>query len=188
VGLDLMAFSNVAVLPRDHGRSEYECLETWVDAFAYKGFHRSTRGLADHDVVADQWGLDLIAVRDYDITGSTTHSWRGGSYSGYGRRRAELARFADIPDAHSVSADAMDLWIDEHQEKPFFELVWFADNEGAIGHEAARDLLADFVAHRDELLAPARSGDTSTWLSESWIDDWIRGLTLAANDGLVRFR
>lgn len=185
MGLDLTAYSNVKTLPIDHDRPESELDETWIRAFAYNGFHRSTRGLADHDVPTRPtgWAGTLIAARDYDITGSSAHDWHGGGYAGYGMRRAVLATFAGIPQAPSVITDA---WIAEHQDRPFFELVWFADNEGAIGHEAAADLLTDFTEHRDALLPLASHFEHGrSW--EQWLDDWITGLTLAADNGLVKF-
>jgi|GEM_PF-3096407 len=175
MGLDITAYSNVSVLPDDVDRSDLDGWgETWISAFAYAGFHRSTRGLVDHDVARGDGRF--IAEHDYDISKSAHHYWHGGSYGGYGRRRAAIAEMFDIP---SPATD-LDDYLARYQDRPFFELVWFADNEGAIGHEAAADLLGDFLEHRVALLA-------SPALDAQWLNDWTVGLALAASDGLVRF-
>lgn len=174
MGLDCTAYSNVAVLPPDPDR-EVDW-GTTVDVYAYKGFHQSTRGLVDHDVVTSTtWG-DLIAKRDYDVTGGESFGWHAGSYSGYGRWRDSLA---DVAGWEIDRDDPL-----ASKDQPFFELVWFADNEGAIGHEAAADLLKDFKAHRDAYVA-AHSGD-GTWFVTAY-DEWIRALELAAQHGLIHF-
>lgn len=180
MGLDLTAYSNVELLPKDHGMDtdSDEYLFDTVRACTYEGFHRSTRGLADHDVLTkDDRGTRWIADREYDTSKSLRHAWRGGSYSGYGRRREILRAYSGIPvTPHTVSNE----WITRHQDMPFFELVWFADNEGCIGSEAAADLLADFADHRERI--------TLAGLDPEWVNDWIKGLTLAADNGLVLFR
>lgn len=194
MGLDLTAYSNVKLLPKDHGqdRESDEYWDTTIRACTYEGFQRSTRGLADHDVVTkDERGTLWIADREYDISKSLRHAWRGGSYSGYGRRREVLRTYAGIPETPSIVTNE---WITRHQDMPFFELVWFADNEGCIGSEAAADLLADF----EELIRERGDDDVSKAeamravavykLGKEWINDWIKGLTLAADNGLVWFR
>lgn len=181
MGLDLTAYSNVELLPKGHGRDPEsdEYWDTTIRACTYEGFHRSTRGLADHDVItrSPDGGTLWVADREYDISKSLHHAWHGGSYSGYGRRREILRDYSGIPETPSTVTDE---WIARHQDMPFFELVWFADNEGCIGSEAAADLLADFVEHRERI--------TNAGLDAEWVNDWIKGLTLAADNGLVWFR
>lgn len=172
MGLDCTAYSNVTVLPVDPER-EVDWDAT-VDAFAYSCFPRSTRGLVDHDRLSR--GGYFIAERDYDISASKTFGWRAGSYSNYGRWRESLAAITGLPrESFDPTADG---------SAPFYELVWFADNEGAIGYEAAADLLADFQAYRDAYRA-AHADDRHPWMTAVY-DDWITGLTLAADHGLVR--
>jgi hypothetical protein len=63
---------------------------------------------------------------------------------------------------------------------PFYELIWFADNEGCIGPDAAKDLLADFREHEAAYVPP------SGWTAATY-QDWTRAFELAADGGLVRF-
>lgn len=175
MGLDCTAYSNVTVLPADTDRDQD--YDTCISAFAYEGFHQSTRGLADHDVVTTDEHGTWIAERLYDITDSETFGWHAGSYSGYGRWRQSLADIAGWtldPSNPQASAD-----------HPFFELVWFADNEGCIGHEAAADLLQDFRDHRLAYMA-VHENDPSTWFASAY-DEWIRALELASQHGFIRF-
>ena len=73
---------------------------------------------------------------------------------------------------------------DEYAERPFFELIHFADNEGTIGPEAAARLATDFA------------DGSERWLSTAPVDHWTRGkyeewavaFALAADTGLVMFR
>lgn len=170
MGLDLAAYSNVTVLPVDPER-EIDG-ENAIRVFAYAGFERSTRGLADHDVLSSDGRM--IARREYDITASGSLYWSAGSYIGYGRFRESLAEIAGRP--------ASDYRPDSDGTAPFYELVWFADNEGAIGHEAAADLLADFQEYR----ARYHSEHADSQWADTY-DEWIVGLTLAADHGLVHF-
>ena len=90
---------------------------------------------------------------------------RAGSYSGYSAWRDDLRRQFNP---------------DTEPDKPFYELIWFADNEGTIGPEAAADLLADFLAHADAY-TPAME-----YFRENY-RDWTRAFELAADGGLVDF-
>jgi hypothetical protein len=97
-----------------------------------------------------------------------TQRFQAGSYTGYNRWRADLQRqFNPL----------------RREDGPFYELIWFADNEGSIGPDAAADLLADFREH-------AATYDPGTeypdYMREKYTD-WTRAFELAAGGGLVRF-
>ena len=174
MGLDCTAYSHLELLPDVNDDWDDE---NRIHAFAYAGFERSTRGLADHDVKNERWGHTFIACRDYSPTEATkTYGWQAGSYSGYGAFRRALAAL----NGHS----AEDYWHEDVPEsEPFYELVNFADNEGCIGPEAASDLLADFEQHRDQF---HKAHAEHPWFPSTY-DEWITALRLAADEGLVRF-
>lgn len=129
-----------------------------VEAFVLTGFEQSLRGLADR--------------RCYEPTSETEHARIGDwPYSGYNRWRETLCRSLHGFEPEVIWGDP-----DKYRHLPCFELIHFADNEGCIGPEAAADLRDDFAEFADPLAALER------------YDDWLAGLDLAANGGLVTFR
>jgi hypothetical protein len=175
MGLDITAYSNLKHLGRhvkDPALNEGESggVDDWcyydnhVSAFAYDSFPQSFRGLP---VVGERTGADyrFIDAGCFEVTDATeTHAFRAGSYSGYSRWRQNLQ------DQFNP---------DRAPGGPFFELIWFADNEGSIGPDAARDLLADFREHEARYQPFYEQGDT--------YGDWVRACDLAASGGLIHF-
>lgn len=167
MGLDITAYSNLTHIGRH--------AEDWcpngehIQAYAYADFPLSFRGipvLAEHD--GSIHGGCYIASPD-----SETFQFRAGSYSGYNCWRRDLATQFNPKAGPNEGFDL-----------PFFELIWFADNEGCIGPEAAADLLADFQAHADAYTPGADAYDE--WYREKYTD-WTRAFKLAADGGLVSF-
>lgn len=159
MGLDITAYSRLEYVGR-HTEEWCEDYEHHVQAFAYAGFEASFRGIP---IVGSERGFILGGC--FEKTADTkTHGFRAGSYSGYNRWRADLA------DQFNPDADP---------DGPFYELIYFADNEGSIGPEAARDLLADFEQNAD-----AYRGDE--W-DRGKYDEWTKAFRLAADGGLVDF-
>ncbi|MFE6861515.1 hypothetical protein [Nocardia sp. NPDC057668] len=83
--------------------------------------------------------------------------------------------------AHVVGRGA--IWEDPESwsDRPFFEFLYFPDNEGHIGPVAAAELATDFTTQRDQV-ATRLSGD-----HQRYYDDWMTAFGLAANTGLVIF-
>jgi len=103
----------------------------------------------------------------YETTGDTvTFGFRAGSYGGYGNWRSRL-REKYNPDLKET--------------EPFFELIWFADNEGTIGSLAAQNLLADFEAYGPD----AELGSADPFGGP--FDAFHKACRLAAADGLISF-
>jgi hypothetical protein len=74
----------------------------------------------------------------------------GASYGGHNRFREALAMAA-----HGVMPEVIWREIDEGKRPdsgPFVALIHFADNEGTLGPETCRKLLADFDNHAAEML------------------------------------
>lgn len=179
MGLDITAYSRLKHVGRhekDVARNEGEPggLDDWcyygghVQAFAYDTFPASFRGiplLGTRKVGHDEVFLDGGCFATTDET--ETHPFRAGSYGGYGQWRADLQR------QFNPSRDP---------DGPFYELIWFADNEGSIGPEAAKDLLADFREHATRY-TPDRYED---YFRDKY-EDWTRAFELAADGGLVHF-
>jgi hypothetical protein len=187
MGLDIMAYSKlqpVSAAPSDPDE-QYE--QGYVHAFAYSAFPRSTRGLrngGDVHPISDTSTTMIIAESWYKTTADTeTIGFRAGSYSGYGFFRGLLASLVGTtPEAMWDDPGAVD--------QPFYELIHFADNEGCIGPEAARDLLADFREHRDAWAQMVKANADLAGAVDYYIDkydEWIRAFELASDGGLVEF-
>ena len=161
MGLGIVAYSNLTPVTEDEA---VQCNdEDLVPAQAHPDFERTTRGSAPY----------------YRITDTTvTWTWRAGSYSGYNGFRNMLASLAGV----SIT----DVWKlpNLYWEVPFFELLNFSDCEGTVGTEAAKDLLVDFIQHRPQFVAMVASDDPY-WIS--LYDNWIHGLTLASENGVLYF-
>lgn len=157
--VDITAYSKLA-LTEPHERTDRNCYGEHLHAFVLDGFDASLRGLE--------------AGRCYVRTDDTGEAEiMSASYGGYNRWREHLSEAA-------LGVTPQEVWKDPdaYRDRPFFELINFADNEGTIGPEAAADLLADFTD-----TVHARLADTVP----HW-QDWIDGLRLAADGGLVDFR
>jgi hypothetical protein len=167
MGLDITAYSHLNPI------GLHLDLGTWCEdddhilVMTYDAFPESYRGLPD----LGRW-RDFIVGGCYAITPQTeTHRFRAGSYGGYGAWRDDL-REQFNPESDPDGA--------------FYELIYFADNEGAIGPEAAADLLKDFEQYANAYAAAHSQGYGGDQFRERY-DDWTRAFRLAAHGGLVDF-
>lgn len=168
MGLDITAYSRLSHVGKhtDDWCQEYEA---HVQAFAYDSFPESFRGipiLGTREVGSSTF----VEGGCYAFTAQTkTHDFRAGSYSGYNQWRDDLRRqFNPGTDPYG----------------PFYELIWFADNEGSIGPDAARDLLADFRGYADRYQPDGQYAD---YFRRKY-QDWMLACELAADGGLISFR
>ncbi|HEU4540397.1 MAG TPA: hypothetical protein VFR23_04660 [Jiangellaceae bacterium] len=166
MGLDITAYSRLKHIGR-HTEDWCEDYENHVMAFAYDDFPLSFRGIPVLGTT-QHGAVTFLDAGCFEITEETErHAFRAGSYSGYNRWRADLQRQFN----HATEPD-----------RPFYELIWFADNEGSIGPDAAKDLLADFREHA----AAYDPGEYADYFREKY-QDWTRACELAADSGLIRF-
>lgn len=82
--------------------------------------------------------------------GSTSNSFRAGSYSGYNAWRANLCKLM-----HGIQPEEM--WADPNRWSgaAFQEVIDFSDCEGAIGARVSKKLYTDFKKHRSQLYQKA---------------------------------
>lgn len=173
MGLDITAYSRLKHVGKhaDGWCEEQYNDETWervhVAAYAYDSFPQSFRGIPVIGTTASG-ASTFLDGGCFAVTEETkTHAFRAGSYSGYGLWRDDL-RLQFNPDTNP--------------DLPFYELIWFADNEGCIGPDAAKDLLADFREHA-AAYAPREHAD---YFRQKY-EDWTTAFELAADGGLVDF-
>jgi hypothetical protein len=168
MGLDITAYSHLTHVGR-HTDEDWCEMEYHVQAYAYSCFPQSFRGIPILATRASGSDEEFIEGGCYAWTeGTEKHGFRAGSYGGYNRWRADLQQQFNP---------------DRDPDGPFYELIWFADNEGSIGPEAAKDLLVDFHEHASAYVPPADWGD----YGRERYADWTRAFELAAADGLVDF-
>jgi hypothetical protein len=165
MGLDITAYSHLKALGK-HTDADWCEDEEHIQVFAYDSFPQSFRGIPVLETRTVGSGEKFLEGGCYEETDETeTIGFRAGSYTGYNRWRADLqAQFN-----HARESD-----------RPFYELIWFADNEGSIGPEAAADLLADFTEHAERYVPPE-------YYSPDTYQKWTRAFELAADGGIVRF-
>lgn len=192
MGLDITAYSKLRAIgqhEKDPALNEGEPggLDDWcyydghIGAFADACFPASFAGLPILGTKT-AGGSTFFEGGCYERTAGTEElGFRAGSYTGYGMWREDLARqFNPVP----VHRDTPRAHMDEPDpDLPFYELIWFADNEGCIGELAAANLLADFEAHAG---AYSPGGEYPDYYREKY-RDWTDAFRLAANGGLVHF-
>ena len=186
MGLDITAYSHLRAIGQhakdptlnegETGGPEDACYyANHVTAYAYASFPRSFRGIPVLGTERMSGAVFLVGGC-YETTDRTViHDFRAGSYSGYGTWRADLARQFN---PYRPSSDQ-----EPDPDLPFYELIWFADNEGCIGELAAAELREDFHAHAQAYSPPS---EDASWFVEKYAD-WTRAFQLAADGGLVHF-
>lgn len=167
MGLDITAYSHLKLLGTHVDVEDWCEDDDHLQAYAYSSFPASFRGI---EITSNKG--ELIMGGCYETTPRTEETrFRAGSYGGYGDWRRDLS--------HQFNPE-------EDPDLPFYELIYFADNDGCIGPEAARDLLADFREHREKYLPGERDEYWEKHYRELY-DHWTRAFELAAEDGMVRF-
>lgn len=185
MGLDITAYSNLTYVghhevekPEDNGichlRYDADDNRFHLPAYAYDSFPHALLGLPE--VKASPYP-DIVSAGCFAVGEKTeSHEFRAGSYTGYNLWRRDLAdRFNPYRDGGQPSP-----------EGPFYELIWFADNEGTICELAATNLLAEFREHE----ATYRVAHAGTEMGEYFVQkyaDWMRACELAADGGLIDF-
>ena len=176
MGLDITAYSNLRYIGRHAGDDNYEHHydpktgdQIDIEGWAYNDFPHALAG--PYRIEQGKHGL---TVGRFDLTEKTeTHRFCAGSYRGYNEWRREL-QAAFNPDTE--------------RDLPFYELIWFADNEGTILTGAARDLVTDFETQREQFrdFILDRHATESQWFLDRY-EDWAHAFKLAAECGLVDF-
>lgn len=180
MGLDITAYSHLAPVGN---HTDGWCNEEdghgdllHIQAFAYDCFPASFAGIP---VLGKRTsgGAAFLEGGCFARTDKTQeHDFRAGSYSGYNAWRTHLASQFNL----STDDDGM-----PDPALPFYELIWFADNEGCIGPEAAFHLLDDFRVHKGVYVPTGWERDVGRPTTK--YDEWMRAFELAADGGLVRF-
>jgi hypothetical protein len=180
MGLDIRAYNRLAYVGHHEKWDDEDAhYEQHHEAYAYTAFPHALLGVPD---VREKRGYSesFISGGCFEVTEKTEdHGFRAGSYRGYNEWRRGLA------DLFNPYRDGG--WGEPNPEGPFYELIWFADNEGTICELAATNLLADFRQREAEYLAAHSSGDFSDKYDIQSYRNWLRACELAADGGLIDF-
>lgn len=158
MGLDITAYSHLsAIPPESHNTGGGFCTYDpeynednpggWeaylramhIQVYAYTPFLHSL------NFQPQDYGLTSYLLRPHEdmLVGpcllqtedTVEHRFRAGSYGGYNQWRTYLSQIFNS---------------EQDPARPFYELIYFADNEGTITAGAARNLLADFEVYGTE--------------------------------------
>lgn len=175
MGLDITAYSNLKHVGLHVELGDWCDDEEHIHAYAYDSFRQSFRGIPVLGTVNG-----FVHGGCYVTTDATESTdFRAGSYGGYNMWRQDLA---DQFNAVERGWDHGPTMTEPDPAKPFYELIWFADNEGTIGPDAAKDLLEDFRTHASVYTLAESHGQYLEIYT-----NWTRAFELAADGGLVRF-
>lgn len=191
MGLDITSYSNLSYVGHcpdaeedEHGYDTTTYEVRHVRAYAYTAFPHALAGVPNVEPMRDSWGKDsFIDGGCFAVTGKTeTHGFRAGSYGGYSQWRGELAALFN---PYPPTADRYEIG-QPNPEGPFYQLLWFADNEGTLSELCAVQLLADFRRHEVEYAAHQAEDPMGEYNVQRY-RDWTRACELAADGGLIDF-
>ena len=195
--LDCTAYEKAELLadhPAGRCREEDEdyCYDQdHVQTFCYPDQERSMAGLVVPPERFKMGNQEFSGGNWYQVSGETAES--NCAYGGHTRFRRRISEkvlgmpwdrdsdwFGEYVADPSVFLGQVDLGM--LTDAPFFELLYFADNEGTIGPEAATNLLQDFAEHQETFLAGLPEYDH---LARYW-NAWRAMLSVASPAGLIR--
>jgi len=185
MGLDIHAYSHLAYVGHHEKWADEDAhYDQHHEAYAYDSFPHALLGVPNVQTKAGYGSSTFLSGGCFEVTEKTeSHGFRAGSYSGYNAWRADLAeRFNPYG-----PGEGRDVYGPPSPEGPFYELIWFADNEGTICELAAMNLLADFRQHEAEYRAAHEPGTYHGDYDIKRYADWMRACELAADGGLIDF-
>lgn len=187
MGLDVTAYSHLTYVGHcpdrdedEHGYDPHTYDRRHVEAYAYDCFPHALLGIPGVRPMSGSDGSKFLTGGCFAVTDKTeTHS-TGRSYGGYSRWRTDLAtRFNPYGPGEGTGRSGD--YSAPAAEGPFYELLWFADNEGTLGQVAATSLLGNFRQFELEYAATHDEWDVA------YYRDWLRCCELAADGGLIDF-
>jgi hypothetical protein len=177
MGLDIRAYSHLTYVGRHEKWSDEDShYDLHHLAYSYDAFPHALLGVPDVLAETTPSGAKFLSGGCFKVTEKTeTHHFRQ-PYSSYNRWRQDLAnRFNPYRDGGPPDP-----------EGPFYELIWFADNEGTLCELSAINLLADFRQHEAEYRTAHLGTEHGDYFVAKYAD-WLRACELAADGGLIDF-
>lgn len=110
------------------------------------------------------------------------YHFHGGSYSGWGCRRRQLCEWH-----YKIPPETVWENPELYKGQPFFEIIYFTDCDGTIGPITSAKLLNDFLGLRGQMEEDFKDEIDNGYGIHSLFSDMIRALTLASQNGCLRF-
>lgn len=177
MSLRITAYSNLKPVGKhvDSG----QCPEKdHVVAFCHQTFTQSFRGIPVLSIDHDN-GYTFLNGGCFEVTDQTQRfSFHAGTHGQPGTYSVWREHLAKQFNPYVLPHRGIQDWEEPEPDLPFYELLWFANNEGSIGPEAAADLLVDYRQCKG-VYKPMGGWDP--------FDDWGRAFELAADNGLIHF-
>lgn len=146
MGLDITAYNHLTYV--GHHRKwadEDKHYDEHHEAYAYDSFPHALLGVPNVQTKSGYGGSTFLSGGCFQVTDKTkAHEFRAGSYSGYNAWRRDLAEQFN-PYGPGAGTGGLGDYIAPDPEKPFYELIWFADNAGTICELAAANLLPETI-------------------------------------------
>jgi hypothetical protein len=180
MGLDITAYEFATPLPAHERGDACWDNEGHRPTYVYAGMEHSFRGIE----ITGYDDNNEFAYGPCMRTSGEIVGFHAGSYSGHSGH----TRFRNALCQAVLKVEPPVVWASpaSYADKPFYELINFADNEGTIGPEVCADLARDFVEHRQQFEESVASSPDATWLRQKY-DDWQRAFQLTAGHGIVDF-
>ena len=184
IGQGVTAYSNLTYLGHhpDDGDQEHprSFCPLHVKAFAYGDYPHALNGVPNLRSGRPHAGKEVLIGGCFAITEQTdTHAFSAlKSYAEHNQWRADLARRYNGRGPGEGTERAGDFSAPE-PGGPFYELLWFADNEGTLCQLAATSLLDDFRRFEKEYAAEHDDNAVRVYRH------WMRACELAADGGLI---
>ena len=105
--------------------------------------------------------------------GDDSYGFKAGSYGNYTQFRNRLSNLVGFSSQEC-------LWESAKEGSDFYELVFFADNEGILGADISRKLLGDFKKHED------KAKSIAVTFTKGY-QDWMKAFELASDNGFADF-
>lgn len=178
MGLDISAYENLQFALPGEGMDEdgdIDYSNGFFKLYINKDFYARAAGIPDGTICSGY---------------ENHHSFRAGSYSGYGSWRNMLAELAAYPLAEEEQGSRAGrathqagAW--QTDEGPFWELINFSDCEGCIGPQVSAKLADDFMQWHEKAKAFSEAKDDSYFLQK--YEDFALAFKMASNNGAVSF-
>jgi hypothetical protein len=165
---------------RDDGDECYEAGHR--ELFTYDTFPHALAGFNTDVKTGTSFGHGFLTAGWASCFGTTNHTQN--SYGGHGRFREDLAALSGWPSEIEVPRTKSNFET-VLKDFPFWELIWFADNEGTLGPVACENLAGDF-----EMYYGAAAREFTYGLDHYKLDHykaWHNSVRIAATTGLIHF-
>lgn len=166
MGLDVSVYHNIKLMDNIIDEEDFD--------YDFKAF-----------VIDDDW-LDRIKNLEVDryYSGDNVGHLISYAYSTHNRFRELLLRIIGqeklLLECGRVNWDKLE----PKKELPFYELIWFADNEGVLDWEVSEKLFFDFKTYEEKALEYLSDNE---WMRDSYLN-WMEAFELGKDNGVVVFR